>query len=139
MQTAQTFRPARRIPADKLAKLRAAHAAKKAAKAAEAQAREDAAQQLVAPTPEFAPAPRLTALPGGLHWSAPVAVPAIGATVTVQYSGHPAVVKVTAYCHAAGFLGLVTEPQQPEPPKRAARKAHPRAHCVFGSQLAQAA
>ncbi len=139
MQTAQTFRPARRIPADRLTKFRAAHTAKKAAKAAEAQAREDAAQQLINPTEEFAPAPRLTALPGGLYWSAPVAVPPIGATVTVQHGGHPEMVRVTAYCHAAGFLGLVTEPQQPVPTKRTSRHPHPRAHCVFGSQLAQVA
>lgn len=137
MQTSQVLRPARRIPATRLVAMRAAHATKKAQQAAQEQAREDAAQQLLTPTPEFAPAPRLTALPGGLHWSAPQEVPAIGATVTVSHDGHPEPVRVLAYCHAAGFLGLVTEPQQPA--KRTGRKPHPRAHCVFGSQLAQAA
>ena len=43
----------RRILADRLAKLRAAHAAKKAAQVAEAPAREDANQQLVAPAPNL--------------------------------------------------------------------------------------
>lgn len=131
---AQVFRPARRIPADRLVIVRAAHAAKKAA---QAQAREDKAQQRINPTPEYATAPRLTALPGGLHWSAQQPVPAVGATVTKSQGGHQEPVKVLGYCHAAGFLGLVTEPYHPSSSK--ARKMHPRAHCVFGSQLAQAA
>ena len=133
MKAIRTTRPARRIPAARLVIVRAAHAAKKAA---QEQAREDKAQQLLAPTPAFTPAPRLTALPGGLYWSGKQPVPAIGATV-LRCDEHPGAVKVLAYCHADGFLGLVTEPEQPA--KRTGRKVHPRAYCVFSHQLAQAA
>ncbi|MGI4741288.1 MAG: hypothetical protein ACRYG7_39485 [Janthinobacterium lividum] len=126
----QTLRPARRIPAARLARLQATAAAK-------AQARQDAAQQLLAPTPEFAAVPRLTALPGGLHWSGAGQVPAVGATVTVARQGQAEPATVAAYCHAAGFLGLIVEPQQPA--KRRSRPAGPRANCVFGSQVAQVA
>lgn len=126
----QTLRPARRIPAARLARLRAAAAA-------QAQAHQDAAQRLLAPTPEFAAVPRLTALPGGLHWSGVGQVPAVGATVTVERQGQAEPATVAAYCHAAGFLGLVVEPQQPA--KRRGRPVGPRANCVFGSQVAQAA
>lgn len=132
MKSPIVYRPARRIPAARLERMRAANAAKK-------QAREDAYQQLVNPTPEFEPAPRLTALPGGLHWSNQAApVPAIGATVTVNRAGHSERAKVAAYCHAAGFLGLVTETTHR--PKGSSRKPRPaRAQCVFSHQLAQAA
>jgi hypothetical protein len=127
----QTLRPARRIPAVRLAALRAAAAAK-------VQAREDAEAQLLAPTPEFEAAPRLTLLPGGLHWSNQAPVPALGATVTVNRDGHAEQAQVKGYCHAAGFLGLVTESTQPaKPARRSAR--NPRAGVVFGSQLALAA
>ena len=125
-----TLRPARRIPATRLARLRAAAAAR-------AEARQDAAQQLLAPTPEFAAVPLLTALPGGLHWSGPGQVPAVGATVCVNRHGQSEPATVAAYCHAAGFLGLVVEPQSPV--KRRARLVSLRANCVFGSQVALAA
>jgi len=134
MTTAQKFRPARRIPAARLVVVRAAHAARCAAGE---QAREDQAAQRLNPTPEYATAPRLTALPGGLHWSARQPVPAVGATVTRCQSGQPEPLTVLGYCHAAGFLGLVTEPQHPD--SRKARRMHPRAHCVFAHQLALAA
>lgn len=138
MKATKTTRPARRIPAARLARLRATATAKKEATAAAwevaAQAREDARQQLLAPTPEFEAAPRLTMLPGGLHWSGQGQVPPVGATVTVSREGHTAPAQVKAYCHAAGFLGLVVEAQQPV--KRTRRQAGPRAGCVFGSQLA---
>ena len=130
MNTTRTFRPARRIPAVRLAVMRAKSAAA-------AQAREDAYQQALAPVEEFAAAPRLTMLPGGLHWSAQRPAPAVGTQVDVYQSGRRDVVKVLGYCHAAGFLGLVTEPYHPGSIR--ARKMHPRARCVFGSQLVQAA
>ena len=136
MQAPITTRPARRIPAARLARVRAAAAAKAEARELAYQARQDAAQQLVAPTPEWKPAPRLTLLPGGLHWSAQQPVPAIGATVAVAHDGHAEPVKVTAYCHVAGFLGLITEPQKPPRPSR---KARPNANYVFAHQLANAA
>ncbi len=126
----QTLRPACRIPAARLARLRSAAAAK-------AEARQDAAQQLLAPTPEFAAVPRLTALPGGLHWSGQGEVPALGAIVCVNRAGQPEPATVAAYCHAAGFLGLVVEPQQPV--KQRGRSVSLRANCVFGSQVALAA
>ncbi len=126
----QTLRPARRIPAARLARLRVAAAAK-------AEARQDAELQLLAPTPEFAAVPRLTALPGGLHWSGPGQVPAVSATVRVNRHGQPEPATVVAYCHAAGFLGLVVEPQPPV--KRRSQPRSPRANCVFGSQVALAA
>lgn len=138
MTTAQTFRPARRIPAARLERLRASNAAKAQAREDAWQARQDAAAQLNNPTPEFEAAPRLTMLPGGLHWSAQQPVPAIGATVTVNRDGHAERAEVKGYCHAAGFLGLVTETTHY--PKTASRKKRsPRAGCVFGSQLALAA
>ena len=76
-------------------------------------------------------------LPGGLHWSAQRPVPAVGTQVDVYQSGRRDVVKVLEYCHAAGFLGLVPEPYHPGSSR--SRKMHPRARCVFGSQLVQAA
>ena len=128
MKANRTTRPARRIPADRLAQLRVLAAAK-------AQAREDAYQQLLAPVAEFAAAPRLTMLPGGLHWSNQAPVPAVGATVTVNRDGHTERAEVMGYCHAAGFLGLVTETTHHA--KSASRKPRSiRANCVFGSQLA---
>ena len=137
--TAQTYRPARRIPAVRLAKLRAANAAKVQARELAYQARQDAAQQLVAPTPEWTPAPRLTMLPGGLYWPAQQPVPTIGATVAIEHDGRAEPVRVTAYCHAAGFIGLITEPQKPQKPQRRSRQLHPNANCVFSHQLAKAA
>ncbi len=131
MKAKRTFRPARRIPADRLAHMRAVAAAK-------AQAREDAYQQRIAPVEEFAAALRLTMLPGGLHWSSQAPVPAIGATVTVNRDGHTERAEVKGYCHAAGFLGLVTETTHH--PRTASRKPRSaRANCVFGSQLDLAA
>lgn len=133
-----TTRPARRIPAARLAHLRAANAARLQAREEAFQSRQDALMQLANPMPEFAPAPRLTLLPGGLHWSNPAPVPAIGTTVTVNRAGHAERVEVKGYCHAAGFLGLVTETTHHV--KNASRKQRsPRAGCVFGSQLALAA
>lgn len=134
---ATTTRPARRIPAARLERMRAIAAATAIARELAYQARQDAAEQLLAPTPEFEAAPRLTMLPGGLHWSGQGQVPQVGATVTVSREGHSGPAQVKAYCHAAGFLGLVVEMQQPV--KRASRKPSPRAGCVFGSQLAQVA
>lgn len=132
MKSPIVYRPARRIPAARLERMRAASAAKK-------QAREDAYQQRINPTPEFEAAPRLSALPGGLHWSnKAAAVPAIGATITVNRDGHTERAKVAAYCHAAGFLGLITETTHH--PKGSSRKARTaRAKCVFSHQLAHAA
>ncbi|GGG59867.1 hypothetical protein [Hymenobacter glacieicola] len=133
MKSAQTFCPARRIPAARLERLRASNAAKR-------QARQDAAAQLTNPVPEFEAAPRLTLLPGGLHWSAQQPVPAVGATVAVQEPGtnlcHFRQVK--GYTHAAGFLGLVTE-AAPQGKTSRRKQANPRAGVVFGSQLALAA
>lgn len=138
MNAAATFRPARRIPAARLARLRAANAAQRQAREAAFQAHQDALAQLASPTPEFAAAPRLTMLPGGLHWSSQAPVPAIGATVTVNREGHAERAEVKGYCHAAGFLGLVTETTHHA--RNASRKQRsPRAGCVFGSQLALAA
>lgn len=130
MKAAKTTRPARRIPAARLARVRAAAAAKAEARELAFQARQDAAEQLLNPTPEFAPTTRLTLLPGGLHWSAQGQVPAIGATVQVKDHGQA---QVKGYCHAAGFLGLVVEPAG-KPSRRKAQTS--RAGCVFGSQLA---
>ena len=138
MTTAQTFRPARRIPAARLERLRASNAAKAQAHEDAWQARQDAAAQFNNPTPEFEAAPRLTMLPGGLHWSNQQPVPAIGATVTVNRNGHQERAEVKGYTHAAGFLGLVTVTTHHA--KTASRKkASPRAGVVFGSQLALAA
>lgn len=133
MKSTNLYRPAKRIPAARLVIVRAVHAAKKAA---QEQAREAAAQQREA-TPEFAPVQTLKALPGGLHWSAQRPVPAVGVLVSANQGGKVETVKVLGYCHAEGFLGLVTQPYHPG--SRRAHKMHPRAHCVFGSQLVQAA
>ncbi|WP_223654090.1 hypothetical protein [Hymenobacter psoromatis] len=129
-----TTRPARRIPTARLERVRAKAAAAAQAREAAFLARQDALVQLVSPTPEFQAVPRLTMLPGGLHWSGQGQAPQVGATVTVSREGHNQPAQVKAYCHAAGFLGLVVEVQQPV--KRASRKPSPRAGCVFGSQLA---
>lgn len=134
MQATRTTRPARRIPAARLARVRAAAEAKAAARE---QAWQDAQAQRENPTPEFTAVPRLTLLPGGLHWSAQGKQPAIGATVQVQDKGE---VQVKGYCHAAGFLGLVVEPKAPTMKvSHRSQKAQPaRARCVFGSQLVPA-
>ena len=139
MNTAPILRPARRIPTARLAVIRAASAAKAEAREDAWQASQDAAEQLMHPTPEFEAAPRLTMLPGGLHWSNQAPVPAIGATVTVNRSGYQERAEVKGYTHAAGFLGLVTETTHHA--KGASRRKHtsPRAGVVFGSQLALAA
>lgn len=129
MKTTNLYRPAKRIPAARLAKMRATSAAKKAAD-------EQAHQQRQA-TPEFAPVPSLKALPGGLHWSAQHPVPAVGKLISANQGGKVETVKVLGYTHAAGFIGLVTQPYHPG--SRRAHKMHPRAHIVFGSQLARAA
>lgn len=138
MKAARIYRPARRIPAARLERLKASNAAKRQAREDAWQARQDAAAQLANPVPEFEPAPRLTLLPGGLHWSNQAPVPAIGATVTVNRDGHAELAEVKGYCHAAGFLGLVTEATHPAKTARR-KKASPRAGVVFGSQLALAA
>lgn len=139
MKTAQTFRPARRIPAARLERLRASTAAKRQAHEDAWQARQDAAEQLTNPVPEFEPAPRLTMLPGGLHWSAPQPVPAVGATVTVNRDGYQERAEVKGYTHAAGFLGLVTETTHHAKGASRRKRSSPRAGVVFGSQLALAA
>lgn len=139
MKTAQTFRPAKRIPAARLERLRASNAAKRQARADAWQARQDAAEQLTNPVPEFEAAPRLTMLPGGLHWSAQQPVPAVGTTVTVNRDGHPERAEVKGYTHAAGFLGLVTETTHHAKGASRRKRSSPRAGVVFGSQLALAA
>ncbi|WP_400194276.1 hypothetical protein [Hymenobacter sp. B81] len=130
MKAAQPYRPARRIPAARLERLQASNAVKR-------QARQDAAARLVNPVPEFEPAPRLTLLPGGLHWFNQAPVPAVGDTVTVYREGHPEQAEVKGYCHVSGFLGLVTETTRPAKPSRR-KQPGPRAGVVFGSQLALA-
>ena len=132
MKAIRTTRPARRIPADRLAIMRAKSAA-------DAQAREDAYQQRINPTPEFSPAPRLTMLPGGLHWSNTVPVPQVGDTVTVSRHGRAERAEVQGYCHAAGFLALVTVTTHHAKGASRNKPASPRAGVVFGSQLALAA
>lgn len=139
MKTAQTFRPAKRIPAARLERLRASNAAQRQACADAWQARQDAAEQLTNPVPEFEAAPRLTMLPGGLHWSAQQPVPAVGTTVTVNRDGHPERAEVKGYTHAAGFLGLVTETTHHAKTGSRRKRSSPRAGVVFGSQLALAA
>jgi Tfp pilus assembly protein PilX len=139
MTTAQTFRPARRIPAARLALIRAASAAKAEAREAAWQASQDALEQLSNPTPEFEAAPRLTMLPGGLHWSNQAPVPAIGATVTVNRDGHKERAEVKGYTHAAGFLGLITETTHHAKGTSRRKRSSLRAGVVFGSQLALAA
>lgn len=129
MKSTNLYRPAKRIPTARLAKMRATHAAKKAGV-------EHARQQRLT-TPEFIAVPSLKALPGGLHWSAQQPVPQVGVYVSANQGGKVETVKVMGYCHAAGFIGLVTQPFHPG--SRRAHKMHPRAHVVFGSQLAQAA
>lgn len=137
------LRPANRIPAARLAILRAKAAAKVQVQAlADAQAQQEADDRLwevIDPLAEFVGVPRLTMLPGGLHWSNQAPVPAIGATVTVIRNGHQERAEVRGYIHAAGFLGLVTETTHHA--KGASRKlgASLRAGVVFGSQLALAA
>lgn len=133
---ATTTRPARRMSAARHAALTAKLAAKHQARELAYQARQDAAQQLVAPTPEWKPAPRLTMLPGGLNWSAQQPVPAIGATIAIEHHGHAEPVRVAAYCHVAGFLGLIIEPQKPQ---RHGRQPRPNANYAFAHQLAKAA
>lgn len=125
MKTSPTTHSARRIPAARLVRLRATNAVKR-------QAREDAAAQLMNPTPEFETAPRLTMLPRGLHWSNQALVPAIGATVTVNRDGHAERAEVQGYCHAASFLELVTETTHHARSGRRKGRS-PRARCVFGS------
>jgi hypothetical protein len=96
-------------------------------------------EQLTNPVPEFEAAPRLTMLPGGLHWSAQQPVPAVGATVTVNRDGHQERAEVKGYTHAAGFLGLVTETTHHAKTASRRKRSSPRAGVVFGSQLAFAA
>ena len=139
MKTTSATRPARRIPAARLARLRAANAAKRQAHEDAWQARQDAAAQLTNPVPEFEAAPRLTMLPGGLHWSAQQPVPAVGATVTVNRDGHPERAEVKGYTHAAGFLGLIIETTHHAKTASRRKRSSPRAGVVFGSQLALAA
>lgn len=139
MKIIPTTRPARRIPAARLARLRAANAARRQAREDAWQARQDAAEQLTNPVPEFKAAPRLTMLPGGLHWSARQPVPAVGATVTVNRDGHQERAEVKGYTHAAGFLGLVTETTHHAKSASRRKRSTPRAGVVFGSQLALAA
>ncbi|HEX8328124.1 MAG TPA: hypothetical protein VF629_11330 [Hymenobacter sp.] len=139
MNAPTTFRPARRIPAARLERLRASNKAKHQAREEAWQARQDAAEQVTNPVPEFEAAPRLTMLPGGLHWSAQQPVPAVGATVTVNRDGHPERAEVKGYTHAAGFLGLVTETTHHAKSASRRKRSSPRAGVVFGSQLALAA
>lgn len=139
MKSTNLYRPAKRIPAARLAVIRAASAAKAQAREEAWQARQDAQAQLTNPVPEFEAAPRLTMLPGGLHWSNQAPVPAIGATVTVNRDGHQERAKVKGYTHAAGFLGLVTETTHHAKTASHRKRSTPRAGVVFGSQLALAA
>jgi hypothetical protein len=139
MKSTNLYRPAKRIPAARLAVLRAACAAKAQAREDAWQARQDAHAQLANPVPEFEAAPRLTLLPGGLHWSNQAPVPAIGATITVNRDGHQERAEVKGYTHAAGFLGLVTETTHHAKTVSRRKRSSPRAGVVFGSQLALAA
>ncbi|MDO7854591.1 hypothetical protein [Hymenobacter convexus] len=139
MKNAPATRPARRIPAARLVRLRAANAAQRQAREDAWQANQDAAEQLTNPVPEFAAAPRLTMLPGGLHWSAQQPVPAVGTTVTVNRDGQQERAEVKGYTHAAGFLGLVTETTHHAKTASRRKRISPRAGVVFGSQLALAA
>ncbi|TDN39878.1 hypothetical protein E4631_23460 [Hymenobacter sp. UV11] len=133
MKATATTRPARRIPAARLERMRAKAAAAAEAREAAFQAHQDALAQLVSPTPEFEKVARLTMLPGGLHWSAERPVPAVDTRVEVVQGGKQDLVKVLGYCHAGGFIGLVTEPYHPG--SKRAHKMHPRAKCVFSHQL----
>lgn len=137
MKAAKTTRPARRIPAARLERMRAKAAAAAQAREEAYQARQDALAQLVNPTPEFEKVTRLTMLPGGLHWSAQRPVPAVDTRVEVIQGGKHDLVKVLGYCHAGGFIGLVTEPYHPG--SKRAHKMHPRAKCVFAHQLVKKA
>jgi hypothetical protein len=137
MKSAQVLRLAKRMSAAAHAALTLKVEAARATREAQRQARQDAAEQLTNPVPEFEAAPRLTMLPGGLHWSAQQPVPAVGKLISAQQGGKVETVKVLGYCHAAGFIGLVTQPYHPGSIR--AHRMHPRAHCVFGSQLVQAA
>jgi hypothetical protein len=119
------LRKAKRIPDARLARLRAT-----------AQAKRDAAEQLANPTPMWQPAVRLTALPGGLHWSGQGQVPGLGQSVAVERNGHVVSAHVAGYFHAEGFLGIVADYDAKVPAKV---KQLPRAQFVFGRQIAQAA
>ena len=134
-----TTRPARRMSAARHAALTVRIEAQRQAREAAWQARQDANEQAAHPTPDFTAVPRLTLLPGGLHWSAQVPVPAIGSQVQVRDAeGRPQPAQVRAYGHADGFLAVVVERQQPTG-RAARRRVSPRSNFVFGSQLAQAA
>lgn len=115
------LRPARRMSAEKLVRLRAAN-----------QARRDAAEQLRTPTPMWTESPRLSALPGGLYWSGPAQVPAVGAAVMVSHPGGlSGKVTVAGYFHAEGFLGIVVDAD-----KVPAKLQHsPRSRFLFGSDV----
>jgi hypothetical protein len=115
------LRPARRMSAEKLLRLRAAN-----------QARRDAAEQLRTPTPMWTESPRLSALPGGLYWSGPAQVPAVGAAVMVSHPGGlSGKVTVAGYFHAEGFLGIVVDAE-----KVPAKLQHsPRSRFLFGSDV----
>ncbi len=125
MKNQPSRRLARRMPPARLVRLALAVAASAVARELLHQVRQDAARQRRNPTPEFAPAPRVTLLPPGLVWAGPV--PALGALVQLRRQGYA---QVTAYCHAAGFLGLVV--QTPAVGKGAGCPAS----CVFAHQLA---
>lgn len=124
-QPKKTYRPARRMPVEKLARLRASN-----------QARRDALEQLRTPTPMWAETTRLTALPGGLYWSGQGQVPEVGKAVMVSRPGGlSGKATVKGYFHAEGFLGLVTDFEK-VPSKF---KGAPRNGFVFGRDLQQAA
>ncbi|MCR5890358.1 hypothetical protein LRS06_21765 [Hymenobacter sp. J193] len=93
------YRPARRMSAEKLVRLRAAN-----------QARRDAVEQRRVPMPMWAETPRLTALPGGLCWSGQGEVPEVGKALMVSRNGGlSGKATVRGYFHAEGFLGLVAD------------------------------
>ncbi|MBG8555104.1 hypothetical protein [Hymenobacter guriensis] len=115
------YRPARRMSAEKLVRLRAAN-----------QARRDAVEQRRAPMPMWAETPRLTALPGGLYWSGQGEVPEVGKALMVSRNGGlSGKATVRGYFHAEGFLGLVADFEKIP----AKYQQAPRSQFVFGRDV----
>lgn len=127
----QQYRPARRIPAERLERLRASNQAKREA----FEMKRTAAPMEARIIPMWETAPQLTALPGGLHWSGQGEVPGVGQAVQVQRHGVTFTAQVTGYFHAEGSLGLVGElVKAPAKIQRALRS-----QCIFGRELARVA
>ena len=117
-KTRLSYRPARRMSAEKHARLRTAN-----------QLRRDKAAQRTAPTPMWAEALRLSALPGGLYWSGEGQVPEVGKALMVSRPGGlSGKATVKGYFHAEGFLGIVADFEKVP----AKFQQSPRAQYVFG-------